>query len=175
MNRALDLAQLRGAQYADIRVVNNLTEAITVRNGIIEAFNLAETTGFGVRLLVDGSGTVTLDRSYQPYGNVLSSTGGGATSYGYAGEWRDTTGMVYLRARYYMPGVGRFISRDTWAGDANQPMSYNAWAYVYADPINHTDPSGLSPIIPQEPPDHRDLTLWLYEEMSTNANGYYAQ
>ncbi len=55
MNRALDLAQLRGAQYADIRVVNNLTEAITVRNGIIEAFNLAETTGFGVRLLVDGA------------------------------------------------------------------------------------------------------------------------
>jgi len=47
MNRALDLAQLRGAQYADIRVVNNLTEAITVRNGIIEAFNLAETIGLG--------------------------------------------------------------------------------------------------------------------------------
>ena len=31
------------------------------------------------------------------------------------------------------------------------------------------------PYIPPEPPNHRDLTHWLYKELHTNANGYYAQ
>ena len=35
------------------------------------------------------------------------------------------------------------MSRDTWAGDENLPMSYNAWLYTYANPINHVDPSGF--------------------------------
>jgi len=30
-----------------------------------------------------------------------------------------------------------------WEGDPNQPMSYNAWLYVYGNPVNLTDPSGL--------------------------------
>ena len=36
MNRALDLARLRGASYADIRVVHNRTETIAVRDGVVE-------------------------------------------------------------------------------------------------------------------------------------------
>ncbi|MCG2785190.1 MAG: hypothetical protein L6461_08810 [Anaerolineae bacterium] len=50
---------------------------------------------------------------------------------------------VYLRARHYTPSTGRFLSRDTWGGDENQPMSYNLWLYVYANPINDIDPTGL--------------------------------
>jgi hypothetical protein len=37
------------------------------------------------------------------------------------------------------------MSRDTWSGDANQPMSYNKWAYTYGNPINLSDPTGMSP------------------------------
>ncbi len=50
---------------------------------------------------------------------------------------------MYLRARYYAPPQGRFLTRDLWDGDPNRPMSYNAWLYVYANPVNFTDPSGL--------------------------------
>ncbi len=46
----------------------------------------------------------------------------------------------------YSPAGGRFITRDSWQGDYNRPMSYNAWLYVYANPINLTDPSGHSPL-----------------------------
>jgi hypothetical protein len=46
-----------------------------------------------------------------------------------------------------MPGVGRFISKDTWGGDNSQPMSYNAWLYVYDNPILYTDPSGYNPLV----------------------------
>jgi predicted Zn-dependent protease len=33
--RALDLAQRRGAQYTDVRVVNNRSESISVKDGIV--------------------------------------------------------------------------------------------------------------------------------------------
>ena len=50
--------------------------------------------------------------------------------------------MVYLRARHYNPADGRFMSRDTWEGDVNRPMSMNRWGYVEGNPIIYTDPSG---------------------------------
>jgi hypothetical protein len=53
--------------------------------------------------------------------------------------------LLYLCARFYNPATGRFQSRDTWGGDVNKPMSYNTWLYVYANPINLTDPSGHDP------------------------------
>jgi hypothetical protein len=37
------------------------------------------------------------------------------------------------------------MTRDTWGGDQQQPMSYNAWLYVYANPVNLTDPGGMCP------------------------------
>ncbi len=55
MHRALDLAQVGGAQYADIRVVDNRTESIQVKNGVVESLNFSESMGFGVRVLVDGA------------------------------------------------------------------------------------------------------------------------
>jgi RHS repeat-associated protein len=90
-----------------------------------------------VRQLADADGQVSLAQSYQPYGETLSSSGEGATSYGFVGEWTDSySGLVNVRARYYAPWQGRFLSRDVWEGDDYVPMSYNGWLYVYANPIN---------------------------------------
>lgn len=55
MSRSLDLASLRGAQYADIRVVDNRTENITVKDGVVETLDFTESIGFGVHVLVDGA------------------------------------------------------------------------------------------------------------------------
>jgi hypothetical protein len=41
--------------------------------------------------------------------------------------------------------MGRFLNKDTWKGDENLPMSYNSWLYVYANPVNLIDPTGLNP------------------------------
>ncbi len=54
----------------------------------------------------------------------------------------DYNELLYLRARYYSPRIGRFITKDTWAGDANLPLSYNKWSYANANPIMYRDPSG---------------------------------
>ncbi len=95
-----------------------------------------------VRQLADSDGAVSLARSYQPYGKLLASDGSSETSYGFTGEWTDTTGLVYLRARYYAPQSSRFITKDTWEGNNTSPLSLNRWSYAEGNPINFSDPSG---------------------------------
>ena len=103
------------------------------------------TDGLGsVRQLVDDTGTVTLAKSYQPYGKQLSYAGSGSSDYGFTGEVTDLTGLIYLRARYYHPQTSRFITKDTWQGDYYRPLSFNAWLYGYANPIRFVDPTGHS-------------------------------
>jgi RHS repeat-associated protein len=65
--------------------------------------------------------------------------------YGFAGEQRDASGLVFLRARYYSAAQGRFFTRDTWNGNANSPQSLNRWEYGLDNPVNFTDPSGRFP------------------------------
>ncbi|PKO16677.1 MAG: hypothetical protein CVU39_07585 [Chloroflexi bacterium HGW-Chloroflexi-10] len=97
-----------------------------------------------VRNLVDSTGAVTLTQSYTPYGEVLTTSGTGVTDYAYTGEMYDAgTGLVFLRARYYSVGDGRFISRDIWNGLRSLSQSQNRWAYVINNPIRYYDPSGL--------------------------------
>ncbi len=53
--RALNLAQTKGASYADVRLVTTETQSIAVKNGIVEAISLDSSQGFGVRVIVDGA------------------------------------------------------------------------------------------------------------------------
>lgn len=54
----------------------------------------------------------------------------------------DSTQLTYLRSRFYAGNTGRFLTRDTWMGVMNQPMSFNHWVYVNGNPINYFDPTG---------------------------------
>jgi RHS repeat-associated protein len=100
-----------------------------------------------VRQLTDAQGEITLANAYEPYGTLAQSAGSAQTSYGYTGEYTDPSGMVYLRARFYMPNDGRFLTRDTWMGDTNRPLSLNRWMYGYGNPVKYTDPSGHFPTL----------------------------
>ncbi len=55
IDRALDAAQRAGASYTDIRVVERETEALSVKNGALEAASSSASAGFGVRVLLDGA------------------------------------------------------------------------------------------------------------------------
>ncbi len=59
---------------------------------------------------------------------------------GFAGRAHDATGLIQMRARYYHPTFGRFISPDPLGHGAGDP---NHYAYAGGDPVDNTDPSGL--------------------------------
>ena len=63
--------------------------------------------------------------------------------YGYAGEWTDASGLQYLRARYYSPAQGRFLTKDPFPGFLSQPTTLNPYAYVANNPVLMSDPSGM--------------------------------
>ena len=52
--RALDLAKVKGAAYADIRLVHTDQELYVVRNGVVDTLSMDQSTGFGVRVVADG-------------------------------------------------------------------------------------------------------------------------
>jgi TldD protein len=55
MMQALNLAEVRGASYADVRVVHSQTERLVVKDGVATDLNMEESAGFGVRIFVDGA------------------------------------------------------------------------------------------------------------------------
>ena len=99
-----------------------------------------------VRQLADVSATVTLAKGYKPYGEILASAGTGTSAYGFAGEWRDTNGLIYLRARYYSSAQGRFVQKDSWTGDYQRPLTLNKWNYSLSNPTLYTDPTGRTAV-----------------------------
>jgi len=109
-----------------------------------------------VRQVADGAGAVVSSREWTPFGVELAlseveGVGAAQAGLGYTGEWWDAdAALLYLRARWYAPGVGRFTRRDPWRGDPRQPSSFNLYIYVCQNPVNATDPSGLRPAGPHE-------------------------
>jgi RHS repeat-associated protein len=97
-----------------------------------------------VRALTDGAGAVSATYRTDEWGVATASSGSSTQPYRYTGEPRDATGLSYLRARYYDPDLGRFLSRDTWAGSLARPISLNRYAYAGDNPVTHADPSGLA-------------------------------
>ena len=78
--------------------------------------------------------------TYDPWGNITSSTGALATTnpWHYAGSYTDAaTGYLKLGARYYNTTTGRFTQPDPSGKEAN---TYN---YATCNPTNNTDPTGL--------------------------------
>ncbi len=61
----------------------------------------------------------------------------------YRGEQYDSDlGLYYLRARYYNPFTGRFMSRDPEDGKPWDPKTLHKYLYAGGDPVNGIDPRG---------------------------------
>jgi len=96
------------------------------------------------RALSNAAGQRTDAYSYDVFGALRSHTGGAAQPFAFAGEQMDgELGLAFLRARYYDPEFGRFISQDRFPGTAFQTQSLNGYAYAGNNPILETDPAGL--------------------------------
>jgi RHS repeat-associated protein len=99
-----------------------------------------------VRQAVDENAEVVVYNEYDPYGNPvhhssLAEQGVIPHPFGYTGEWwQDEVGLLHLRARWYLPETGTFLSVDPVESEP-------AYQYVHGNPITMVDPSGRT-IVP---------------------------
>ncbi len=107
------------------------------------------TDGLGsIRHLTDPTGQVLGNMRYSPFGEVVAMSGP-AAMFGFTGEQQNSTNdLTYLRARYYNPSLGRFLTQDSLIPDITNGQALNAYTYVYNDPINLVDPGGNVPGLP---------------------------
>ena len=140
--------------YGLQRISENLSPAVTGNSAWTPSF-YGYDGGGSVRQLINSAGAVTDEYEYDAYGNSFTKQGTTPNNYLYRAEQFDSDlGLYYLRARYYNPQTGRFLSRDpkefkplkSW----NKPVDsrkMHKYLYTGADPVNLVDPRGEGPII----------------------------
>lgn len=93
--------------------------------------------------LTSETGDKTKTYRYDAFGVEKNIDDTDTNAFRYCGEYYDKeTATIYLRARYYSPSTGRFISRDSFAGSNNDPLSLNLYTYCHNNPVSGTDSTG---------------------------------
>jgi RHS repeat-associated protein len=111
-------------------------------------------------VITNASGTVIFTKDYYPYGSERISSGSASLKRGYIDQFSDTSGLLYLQARYADPSRGQFLSEDsTFLALGNQdqlkqlsqqeqqeflsdPQQLNSYSYGQDNPITRKDPTG---------------------------------
>lgn len=124
----------------------NLVAKYNYRNGTKSEYTYYTQNAHGdVVNLTDANGEVTKIYKYDAFGVEKNIVDSDTNAFRYCGEYYDKeTATVYLRARYYNPSTGRFISRDSYAGSLSDPLSLNFYTYCANNPVLYFDPSGHS-------------------------------
>ena len=93
---------------------------------------------------VDVTGNLIAEKKHDVFGLRRGTVGTEKSRHGFVGSLGhysdDETGLVYMRARYYDPAIGRFVSEDSKAHGVNW------FVYCTNDPVNSVDLSGNSAI-----------------------------
>jgi len=147
-----------GRLLAEADANNVITKYYIYGNGLLAMVTATGQTycyhynGVGSTIaMTDNTQTVVNQYSYDAFGNIankLENILNNDTTLvnqpfkfvGQAGVMTEPNGFYYMRARYYDPTVGRFISEDPigfGGGDVN------LMAYVGNNPVNWVDPWGL--------------------------------
>jgi len=142
-----------GTVWADLDGSNNLVTRYLRRDGAVAPVaRIASGAATwplvdhldSVRNTTNGSGVVNGTVVYDVYGGITSETSPPNTGrYAYTGLVQDRdTGLVFALFRVYNPATGTWLQQDPAgfrAGDTKLDR------YVFNDPTNYTDPSGLDP------------------------------
>ena len=124
----------------------NLVAKYNYKNGDKSEYTYYTQNAHGdVVNLTNANGEVTKAYKYDAFGVEINPDTNDVNVFRFCGEYFDTeTGTVYLRARYYQASIGRFISRDSFAGRRSDPLSLNLYTYCRNNPLRYVDPSGHS-------------------------------
>ena len=136
-NIIFEMSSIDEVQY--IRGIN----LICMDDGTTESFYMFNAHGDVVHLTSSSTGAITKDYTYDAFGIEENPDSADQNPFRYCGEYFDkSSNTYYLRARYYNPAIGRFISEDTYWGDSADPLSLNLYIYCANNPIVFWDPSG---------------------------------
>jgi RHS repeat-associated protein len=149
-------SQLNGSRVFNRSIVGELLAQQNIGSTAQTLIPLADAQA-SVRVMADATGNSTAapsllaTQNYEGYGAAtdaisgasLSANNAALTAFGYDGEQVDVdTGLVYLRARWYDPADGRFLSVDPHPGSMRTVLTLNDYAFAISDPVNNIDPSG---------------------------------
>ena len=100
-----------------------------------------------VLAILNASGEVVVEYSYDPWGNILAVTGTLASTLGadnpfrYRGYYYDTEScFYYLNSRYYDAKVCRFVNADAVLA------TNGLYTYCINNPVNYVDTDGYDPV-----------------------------
>jgi RHS repeat-associated protein len=118
-----------------------------IRDGV--SYTLHPDALGSVRFITDESGNVVARFELSAYGEEIFVSAIPALAnfpYRFVGalgvRTDSVTGLVWMRQRWYDPGLARFVSRDPIGLEGGA----NYYSYVENSPINSSDPSGLQPL-----------------------------
>ena len=102
-----------------------------------------EADGLGsLTSLSNTAGVLAQTYTYDSFGNTTNSSGSLTNFFRYTGRDFDTETMLYfMRARYFDPATGRFISEDP----LRFPGGIDFYTYAANSPTNLNDPFGFEP------------------------------
>jgi RHS repeat-associated protein len=122
----------------------NLVATYSYQNGEKTGYTYYTQNAHGdVVNLTDSTGEITKSYTYDAFGVEKNIDDSDTNAFRYCGEYYDSeSGTIYLRARYYDPSTGRFVSRDSYAGKNEDPLSLNRYTYCHNNPTNNVDPNG---------------------------------
>jgi RHS repeat-associated protein len=143
----------RGTVLAETDTSGNITAYYVYGMGLIEKITPDEQSytyhydGTGSTIaMTDSNGNIVNEYAYDEFGNIVGNSETVSNPFKYVGQYGvmdEGNGLYNMRARYYDPRTGRFISKDPiglWGG-------LNFYSYANNNSMNWIDPWGLQEIL----------------------------
>lgn len=137
----LNLVQEQGAAPADYLIGPGIDEPLAISRGGQVYYYATDSLG-SVAAIADSSGAVQNTYLYDAWGQVKSQTGTLSNPFTYTAREAGEIAINFYRARYYSPGIGRFLQEDPVRSAAGPSW----FTYVLNRPARFRDPAGLSAI-----------------------------
>lgn len=133
------------------RVIGGIVQQ-TVVGGAVQAtrYLFHDHLGSVVRI-ADANGALAEGLDFTAFGERRSYSdpnGAGSasptTTRGFTGhEMVDSTGIIHMNGRIYDAALGRFLQPDPLVQSPDNAQSWNAYTYVFNNPLAYTDPTGM--------------------------------
>lgn len=137
-----------GAVVARYSQTQNIDEPLAMLRGGTTSYYQVDGLG-SVTSLSNPAGALAQTYTLDSFGNQTASTGSLTNPFRYTGrEFDSESSLYYMRARYFDPATGRFISEDP-IGFGSDDIDF--YRYAKNNSTNLVDPFGLNPGAPAIP------------------------